>query len=81
MNEVYKTEMLNDKQLFTLYAHMKLDDYPSVTSLEEIKDELSKRHYKVEDVLIQISFSHEEKEGRSTIKFSNATGVVDIQLS
>ena len=80
MDEVYKTEMLNDKQLFTLFAHMKMDDYPSVNALEEVKDELKKRNYKVQDVLIEITFSHEEKVSLSTIKFSNKTGVVDIQL-
>lgn len=81
MNEDYKLETLNNKQLFTLFAHMKLDDYPSVTALEEIKDELKKRKYQVQDISIEITFSHEEKVGLSTIKFSNKTGVVDIQLA
>lgn len=68
MSEFYKPEMLTDSQLLEVFTHVKLEDYPSVTMLEELRQELTNRGYEVEDTIIEVQFRNEN--GLSHVKMS-----------
>lgn len=79
MAEFYKSENLNDRQLLEIFTHFKLQDYPSVTMLEELRDELTKRGYEIEDTIIEIRFKN--KETYSLVKMSNKKGTLEVNVS